>query len=860
MSEEDTELNRVLSYFFVSYKTKSGRQYNYSFGLATSEKKKLAQSVIIMLGIVKQLGMGVTFSPQRMQETVYKIFQILSDREKYEILTPEQATRVGKNEINNFFLLAQYDNAELTLVNNEQNINMFGPVTLINYGGIIYAVPSNVLNNLDNYEITYSRIMGMIVYMMRRAQQDNIAAGTRMLFDVTRVNEEGVVVYTPYKNIRFDGTNMTELINNIINPPESRSGRTVGSANVPSIQPETGQSEDVRPDANLQLYYTTMRGNTEFVKTHEVLEQGRVTLDIEPESDEVDEEIPELITTGFSGDRANVFSPINEQQDNIRQEEFIENHLRTNLIEVIPESRLTTNMNNLIGNIFNLVGTPSFIRQVAQDVRPQMILNEPLQQEIIEEVQPIVTADMVSGSGFLPGVNLFVDIGPTGFFNNMDGDDDEDIQENRRVENNERIVADVMNNNPLIYKSELLREIYLSFANFVASLYRGPLNIANQIIQDNLTDIDQDTLRDAIAGFINQLDLFVINYPNLTILSTFISVGVTSAIILQSLKYLASLLLNTLGLTTGPSPFVNVDQVIIIRDANGQVLRIIDNGEVNFSPDPISEQTGFQVILEPYSYMITKNIPSRQEVQQAKSTFDNGLYNFIGNRMLSVSKLNMEPTFYQPGYSLLFNISTEIDSLYTSLVQGDKTAIDQFLPKYKQFLVENKEVILNHVNQPYYPGPDPDPDDEDDDISSDSSGSPFPKKPNKFADSKEGEWYIMKTLIYWLMRHIGKIYDYTSVHMQNLFLISQEIASSIFTTIIGRHPYLFTTGIALALLEPQFIPQIYNTFVTVFNGILSITKSVFSFLSSTSGLLFLGAGAFFLLYTFANSNKRFSLF
>ena len=820
----DDKLNKILDYFFARYDTvKSGREYKYGFGLATSEYKKLAQSVILMLGIVEERGVGGTFVPQRMDDAANNIYNFLIAGQ-YTILTPEQVQNVTEREINNFFILAQVNGDNLTMVNNTYNIEMFGPTTLVQYGDRIYAIPTVLLNDIDarsTYTVIYSRIMSMIIYMMRIAQQDKIAPGSRVKLDIAVENKiTKKITYISYtdfrktikvreKKIKF---NLSGIVNNIINPPKQV--KPASNIAPPPIQPETGQTE-VRPDPNTEQYAEAL--NPDFIKTHNTVEQPVVRLE------------PEIMTKGFEDELDEVDSELLEQAN-----QPVENPDRQ--LAVIPEPRNVVNLQQLVDQAINQHADPYMINLISGSMSRMFTFNNPLNIPL-----PL---GIVAGSGF-------GDVEPVALIGGPDEPEDDQI--------NERIVADVMSKNPLIYKSELLKEILLSFTGYVTSLYRGPVNLVNRVLQDELLDVDLDSLRIAIDGLKNQLELFVINYPNLVSLSLLTSSAVTSAIILKSLQYIAASLLNTLGLTTGPSVFVDVDNVIIIKDMNGNTIRVIDGGEVNFSPDPISSQTGYQVVLEPNSYQIEKNIPSREEVQQAKSTFDTELYNFIGNHMLSVSKLNMEPTFIQPGYSLLFNISTEIDTLYTALVQGDKTAINQFLPKFNKFLVENKDVILNHVNQPYYPSPDPD-DEDDDDISSGSSGSPFPKKPNKFADSKEGEWYIMKTLIYWLMRHVAKIYDYTSVHMQNLFLVSQEIASSIYTTIIGRHPYLFTTGIALTLLEPQFIPQIYDTFVAVFQGILSVTKSVFSFLSSTTGLVLLGIGAFVLLYTLAKSDKKFSLF
>lgn len=835
---EDSDIKRILDAFFQ--KDQSGK-YQYSY--YTGKKGYTAsRAVIKMLGIytddIDRTTGRTEFYYERFENVVYTILTILNGIDVLD--EPPPGTQV-----NNFLLLMPHDSADMVLVNDPSNINMFGEVGYVVYDGNTYAVPRLLLDTNATDSLLYARFMGMLMFLMRYAQTEGAKGSAKM-----KIN----------RRQKYDSKAFTNTVGKAMKGKEGPPIKPVDRY-VPPIQPETGQTEDVRPDVNLQLYYTAT--NPEFIKTHNTIGQTVVTLEpedvitmgFEPELDEVDRELLEEVNENgeniaFTSEQ--IIDRVNNLNDEIRQ---LDEQIRQQEIEqirqavivpeyIVPESRNVVNLEQLIDQAMRQIENPSFVRQITQEVRSSIIVERPLQN--IQENRRINVLDAISGFG---GIDLFIDVGPTGFFNN--DDDDEDVL-------NDNTVFEVIKNNKAFYRS-LTKEIYLDFVRFVTSTFRGSVNICNQVIQDNLLDINEDTLRDGIAGLVNQLDIFVNTYPNLINISAVLGYLTTLSIILISQKYIVASLLNTLGLTTGPSVFVDVDNITIIKDMNGNTLNTVNNGEVNFSPDPISSQTGYEVVKDPEHYIITKILPSQREVR-LKATFDVGLYNFIGNRMLSISKLNMEPTFTQPGYSLLTNISTEIDTLYTALVQGDKTAIDRFLPEFNNFLVKNKDVILNHVNQPYYPGdPDPDPEDDDDDISSGSSGSPFPKKPKKFADSKQGEWYIMKTLIYWLMRHASKAYEYTSVHMQNLFLVSQDIASSIYTTIIGRHPYLFTTGIALTLLRPQFIPEIYETFVIVSQGILTITKSVFSFFSSTSGLVLLGVGAFFLLYTFAKSSKKISL-
>lgn len=805
---EDSDIKRILDKFFQ--KDQSGK-YQYSY--YTGKKGYTAsRAVIKMLGIYTDDTDRITgrteFYYERFENIVYTILTILNGINVLD--EPPQGTQV-----NNFLLLMPHNNADMVLINDPSNINMFGEVGYIVYDGNTYAVPRLLLDTNVTDTLLYARFMGMLMFLMRYAQTEGAKGSAKM-----KINRRQI----------YDSTAFTNTVGNAMKGKEGPPIKPVDRY-IPPIQPETGQTEDVRPDANLQLYYNTMKTETP--------DEDFNSSEFIPGPDPYEEELLEAIE---QNEATQSYQDIQEQ---LRQldEQITREEIRQLEAAIIVEDRIAAKPEQVAEVVLNEL-EQAVVYALAALTDDVVIGEVELAREIEEEpIRNILLTGAMSGDniGELLGM----------FFETRNPVQKKVIRKTIKDE-----LKKVLNNNNGIFKNNIVTNTFRQIATLFMGLDRGFNNINIVGTIDNLTIVDEESIKKFIFDSIEQVE-------SLTTLLVSLSAGVSVLVIKNVLLGLLGRLFDILGITSYISyvnPGINVERYRIIKDANGKTISVTNMGEANFFPDPISGQTAFEVISNPEGYIINKILPSGKQVQEAKSTFDVGLYNFIGNRLLSISELNKEPTFTQPGYSLLTNISTEIDSLYTSITQGDVNAIKVFSGQYKNFLRENKDVIVNLVNQPYFPGdPDDDPE-EDDDISSGSSGSPFPKKPNKFVDSKQGEWYIMKTLIYWLMRHLSKTYEYTSVHMQNLFLVSQEIATSIFTTLVGRHPYLITSGIALTLLKPQFVLDIFDLFVVAFRAIMNITKSVLTFFSSPTGLVMLGVGTFILLLAFARSNKKFSLF
>jgi hypothetical protein len=291
--------------------------------------------------------------------------------------------------------------------------------------------------------------------------------------------------------------------------------------------------------------------------------------------------------------------------------------------------------------------------------------------------------------------------------------------------------------------------------------------------------------------------------------------------------------------------------------------------DANFYPDPISNQDVFEVVTNPQGYIVNKPLPNKQSILVHKSSFDFGLYNYIGNQLLQLSELNVEPTFLQPNYSLKDSIIECIDGVYTTIMQNNQPVsheqIKKFLPQFQEFIQSNKNVFINLVTQPARGrgggGGPPDDDPEDDDQPIGKSGPPDKLNNDKsYASTEEGQWYIIKTIIYWLLKNIRPYYELTSTHMKHLFSICYDLAISIYTNIIGSHPYIFTTVSAVALLRPDLIPQVFDTLVFFVSSMTTIIQNVFSFFSSTGGLVILGVGAAVLLYNLSKSINKVSLY
>ena len=350
-----------------------------------------------------------------------------------------------------------------------------------------------------------------------------------------------------------------------------------------------------------------------------------------------------------------------------------------------------------------------------------------------------------------------------------------------------------------------------------------------------------------------------------------ITLGLTSVYIVRSIysSVFAGLLIflgYSTPITRVPIPF-KVEKYTVVQDKTGKTLSInrIDD-DANFYPEPISNQNVYEIIADPVSYKVNMIYPTKATVE-SRQNFDFGLYNYIGNSLLPLSEQNVEPTFLQPTYQLKDNVIFGIDDVYTTIMQGNKVlsmeSINQFNDTFKVYLLRNKNVFINLVMQPAKGrGGGPPDDDNDDDFGGESDSDPnkLDKNDGSYAKTPEGQWYIVKTLIYWLMKNIRIYYELTSTHIKHLFSICYDLAISIFTNIVGQHPYIFTTVSAVAVLQPDLILDVFDTLIFFVSSLTSIVKKVFSFFSSTTGLVIIGVGAALLLYTLSKSINKVSIF
>jgi hypothetical protein len=801
----DRDFDDIIDKNFKKVSTTKGTQYQYAF----FRPNDVLAYVVRALGITNNFGGELNV--QRIKLSALEIIRRLRGARVVDVLGSDVPYV-------NFLFLANYNNITagdktVQAVTTRLN-NLFAPYVYAQIDGIYYAIPRFLFieedqgNNTftytlrDEYEL-FNIITTMIIFIMRNIQG----------------NEKGVSVLKlrDWQEYNYPQTTDSMLIGRTQEPNTGNKYKNPYTNIPPAIQPETGQTEATKPDENIKQFNAVMTGDVETPED-----------DFTPPPDPDQEELEELFSDQLNPQPA---------------------------IGVTQEQLTVADPNEVVASVLNQIA--EIAPEVAQNVAPQLQVNQPILAQQLPQLANPPIVDLVSGGAdFFP----FMDV------------DDEDLEPTRRqVPQADRVaIRELLNFNRPIIINDQVNDLFSNFTQGVMSIFRGNANVVAIGVVENLSG-SVDTLKLMMTQLIDDIDIYCNILGNSIVdrmnFNTFlISVPFAAIIVRETLKVLAGKLFDLLGLTTFTvynQPNINVERIRVIKDMNGKTLNIIREGEVNFFPDPISNQTAYDFINNPDGYVVTRILPSGDRFDIIKSQFDVGLYNFIGNRLLSISELNQEPTYLQPSYSLLTNISTEVDDLYTTITTMPKEVsmqkLKEFLPIYQQFLVKNKKIFTNFVNQSYDP-PDPDDDPEDDDAGSGPFQGGLPDKKGKFVDSQEGEWYTMKTLIYWIMRHLSKTYEYTSVHMQNLFLVSYEIANDIFTSIVGRHPYLTSATAAIVLLRPQFMPEIIDTFVVVFSSILSMTKSVFAFFSSTAGMVLLAGGLGVLAYAFAKSEKKFSIF
>lgn len=427
----------------------------------------------------------------------------------------------------------------------------------------------------------------------------------------------------------------------------------------------------------------------------------------------------------------------------------------------------------------------------------------------------------------------------------------------------------VQQNSNSIFTSEFYSRMR-GYLSVLMSYDRGVNNILAEPIRGNI--ISQDAIVEVMTEMVNSLDTMA------TVTS--ITLGLTTSTIIVAVFYavLERILFYTgyiISLFYQSVPF-RVEKFRVIKDKTGKVLsQTLVTDDANFYPESISDQDIFEVVTNPSGYTVSKILPGNVQTDILSSNFNYSLYNYIGNHMLSISDYNLEPTFLQPSYVLKESVIEGIDNMLNNILQGDKESsmyeLTKFLPVFEDFMKNNRQVIVNLVKQPALGrgkiditggggGGDP----EEDDGDSDGSDFEIPgKKLNNdggYAKTEEGQWYIIKTLIYWLMKNIYGYYELTSEHMRMLFSICYDLAISTFKSIIGNHPYIFTTVSAVALLKPELIPEVFNTLVFFTESMLTIINKTFSFISSNFGLLLLGVGAGLLLWNFSRSGTKISVF
>lgn len=601
----------------------------------------------------------------------------------------------------------------------------------------------------------------------------------------------------------------------------------VGGNKNPNIRPMTGQTDPAPSDPNI----------TNEQQIIELLEQEQET----PSLTDVIEGLTETPDPNLDPNIVAKVADI-EEQEIIRQIRIVQEP------ENIVDQAIEITMDNITIDDIREVDVELPIEDLLRVYDPwNVYLNQ------VEQTESIRVLDLQSGTGG-PGFDFSFITGRRPDNPRINPEDNPFRRLDAR--DNEIIKVEVEG---IIQR--LPDSVYVAFVNFARQLmyfYRGQYNVIPQAANHLLILSTQ-----SIGNFIRD------NY--LTILEIYRAAtppGTSLYFSYLILRYIYYTILELCGyLTPITDPIIKGFKYFAYYNSLGQIISTEFDSTILFTPQPISYQNKYNLI-EGEPYVVSEVIPDEfpKPTYTIPDQFDAELYTYIGNKLLEYSSFTNEPTNIQPTYTIkgIEVVSNDLNNMLKEVVytvgKPDKNLLNKFFSSYGEFLTNNKQVITNFVLQPYPGDPDDDPEDEGDDTGKNNGFIPDGKKPKKFIETPQGQWYIVKTIMYWFLKPLKHLFSLTSEYFQYVTAMTYNIALSWVKTLYGNYPILFPSTIALGVLFPTFTLDMINISIEIVNNILQITKSIFSFITTPYGMIALGIGAAALIYAMTKGNNKFSLF
>lgn len=176
---------------------------------------------------------------------------------------------------------------------------------------------------------------------------------------------------------------------------------------------------------------------------------------------------------------------------------------------------------------------------------------------------------------------------------------------------------------------------------------------------------------------------------------------------------------------------------------------------------------------------INYGVPILQKQEVVRPPFDYELFQQIDEVLQQItgqpkSLDSHEPTYLpNPGFGRFSFEYAEFLNNHEKYIKTRELSV--FAESYKQTLIVNKVTLQNFIDQPRWGGPSNPTDDDadDDDVGSDSSDF------DKLKNTKKGQWFILKTLIYWILNPIKHLI----ANLKSAIEFSTFIAASIMSAL-----------------------------------------------------------------------------
>lgn len=373
------------------------------------------------------------------------------------------------------------------------------------------------------------------------------------------------------------------------------------------------------------------------------------------------------------------------------------------------------------------------------------------------------------------------------------------------------------------------------------SLNRGPNNVSIPGI--NVQRLSAELVREMIRSHLKEISIFS------GLIATFL--GVSYIYVYDYYSRIYGKILSILGYTYDPSLEFNVQKFLYVLDKNKNILADEFLGSKTIQPEPISAQTSRNIIVDGEDYIVMRVISpivvyekSEQHkfLNKVDEYADNVLQQFTGE---TISYSTKQITYdFKDMVSVSEAIASVIENLY-STQKVDDYVVGNLLDKINMFLANNFDNVkyflktYYHVLKQYKPpsGNDDDNDKDDDDVGGGGDGMDI--------DEKGKQWFIMKTFIYWIVKNLIHIYDFTSEKLKHIAYIAFNISVALIKATSTTEKILFSIVTFGVINFPEetyiIVQQIWEQIFSIFSVSLDAIENVVSVAGSPIGIIAIGS-------------------